>query len=64
MFGDIGLRGGNAGGENGQPARGVEMRDGSGGIQAFALQQGRDFFAQLTNGGINHSRRNFFATDF
>jgi hypothetical protein len=40
------------------------MRDRSGGFEALALQQSVQAFAQFAGGGINHPRRDFFASDF
>ena len=62
-LGNVGLRGGNAGSENGQTARCVEMRHRSGRLETLALQQRVYALVQLARGGVNHPRRNFFASD-
>ena len=64
LLGNVRLRGGNAGSQNGQTARRVEMRNRSGWFEALALQQRVQAFAQLARSGVNHPRRNFFASDF
>jgi hypothetical protein len=40
------------------------MRDYTGWFEAFALQEGAQAFLQLARGGVNHPRRDFFASDF
>jgi hypothetical protein len=40
------------------------MRNLSGGFEALALQQRVQALAQLARRGINHPRRDFFASDF
>jgi hypothetical protein len=40
------------------------MRNRSGGFEPLALQQRIHAFAELAGGGINHPRRDFFASDF
>jgi len=64
VLGNVRLGGGNAGSENRQPARRVEVRNGSGGCKPLALQKRAQSLAQLSRSGVNHPRWNLFATDF
>src|SRR5208337_2868228 len=64
LLGNVRLRGGNAGSENRQTAGCIEMRNRSGWFETLALQQRAQALAQLASGGVNHPRRDFFASDF
>jgi hypothetical protein len=40
------------------------MRNRAGWFEALALEQRAHAFSQLARSGVNHPRRNFFASDF
>jgi hypothetical protein len=63
LFGHIRLRGGNVDGQNSQAARGIERIDRACGQKAFTIQQFMHTLAKFQRRGVNHARRNFFATD-
>ncbi len=58
----VGLRGGNAGGQDCKAPRSVEVSD-LASRQSLAAQQRYNTLAQFVRGGVNHPRRNFFASD-
>ena len=62
LLDDVGLRGGNAGGQDRKAPRSVEVSD-LASRQSLAAQQRYNTLAQFVRGGVNHPRRNFFAPD-
>ena len=64
LLGDIGLRSGKSGGNNSESPRRIQMGENASWLQALALQQPVQALPQFLRGGVDHSRRDFFATDF
>jgi hypothetical protein len=64
LLNHIRLRGGNAGGKNGQTARSVQAGNLAARRKPFALQQLVDSLTQFERSGVDHPCGNLFAADF
>src|SRR5208282_137592 len=61
---NVRLRDRNARGDHAQTARRVEMRNLPRRLQSLTQQQRSEALSQLARSGVNHPRRDFFASDF